>query len=253
MRISRFHFDYTDLSGFDEAMKNFIPFWVWTSRNLPLQMTEMVLRPSYYNAYFQLRERNPAAGDILMPRWINDAGPFSLGGTKVLTPDMPMTRLEQTVGQFVSPSKLVGQFTPIVKLPIEMLADKQLAMDIPFTDKYEEAKGVDKIIAGLGSLAGIEGLGRRNAEGKLEINPKINYALGNALPTIATLQRLAGGELGGKSTYQERQASNVANFFGVPYRDIGPRQQRGEAINRQFKIREMLQELARKGKIETND
>jgi hypothetical protein len=73
------------------------------------------------------------------------------------------------------------------------------------------------------------------------------------LPTIATLQRLAGGELGGKSTYQERQGSNVANFFGVPYRDIGPRQQRGEAINRQFKIREALQELARKGKIEKND
>lgn len=253
MRITRFHFDYTDLSGFDEAAKNFIPFWVWTSRNLPLQMTEMLLRPSYYNAYYKLRERNPAAGDILMPRWINDAGPFSLGGTKVLTPDMPMTRLEQTIGQFTSPSKLVGQFTPIAKLPIEMIADKQLAMDIPFTDKYEEAKGIDKIIAGLGSLADIEGLGRRNAEGKLEINPKINYAIGNALPTIATLQRLAGGELGGKATYQERQSSNVANFLGIPYRDIGPRQQRGEAINRQFKIREALQELARKGKIEKND
>jgi hypothetical protein len=253
MRITRFHFDYTDLSSFDEGMKNFIPFWVWTSRNLPLQMTEMLLRPSYYNAYYQMRERNPAAANIMMPQWINDIGPFGLGGNNVLTPDMPMNRLEQTAAQFVNPSKLVGQMTPAVKLPLEMLANKQLAMDIPFTDKYEEAKGVDRVIAGIGSALDIDALGRRNAEGILEINPKINYALGNALPSIATLQRLAGGEFGGKSTYQERQLSNIANFFGIPYREVGPRQQRGETINRQFKIRQALQDLARKGKIETDD
>lgn len=253
MRITRFHFDYTDLSSFDEGMKNFIPFWVWTSRNLPLQMTEMLLRPSYYNAYYQLRERNPAASNIMMPRWINEIGPFGLGGNAVLTPDMPMNRLEGTLAQFASPSKLIGQASPIFKLPIEMVADKQLAMDIPFTDKYEEAKGVDKIIAGIGAALDLEGLGRRNAEGVLEVNPKVNYALGNALPTIASLQRIAGGQLGGKATYNERQLSNIANFFGIPYRDVGARQQRGEAINRQFKIREELQRLARQGKVEKND
>lgn len=253
MRITQFHFDYTDLSSFDEGMKNFIPFWVWTSRNLPLQFTSMLTRPAYYNAYYKLRERNPAAANIMMPQWINEIGPFGLGGNKVLTPDMPMNRLEQTIGQFISPSKLMGQASPIYKLPIEMIADKQLAMDIPFTDKYEEAKGIDKVIAMLGALTDNEGLGRRNAEGVLEVNPKVTYALGNLLPSIATGQRITGGALGGKSTYNERQLSNIANFLGIPYREVGPRQQRGEAINRQFKIREELQNLAKKGKVEKND
>ena len=253
MRITQFHFDYTDLSSFDEGVKNFIPFWVWTSRNLPLQFTSMLTRPAYYNAYYKLRERNPAAADIMMPKWINEIGPFGLGGNKVLTPDMPMNRLEQTIGQFISPSKLMGQASPIYKLPIEMIADKQLAMDIPFTDKYEEAKGLDKIIAALGTLTDNEGLGRRNEEGVLEANPKVSYALGNIMPSIATLQRISGGFLGGKSTYNERQLSNIANFLGIPFREVGPRQQRGEAINRQFTIREELQRLARKGKIEKND
>lgn len=254
MRITRFHFDYTDLSEFDEAAKMFIPFWVWTTRNLPLQLTEQVLRPRYYAAYNNIKERNPASADILMPQWIQEIGPIGLGGNKVLTPDMPMNRLSQTLTQFADPKRLVGQMTPIVKLPIEtLIADKQLAMDIPFTDKYEEAKGVDKLIAGAGSLLGLEGVGRRNSEGVLEVNPKLTYSIGNALPSIAALQRITGGQLGGKPTYQERQTSNIANFFGVPYREVGPRQQRGEAINRQFKIREALQKLAREGKIEKND
>lgn len=254
MRITRFHFDYTDLSSFDEAAKYLIPFWVWTSRNLPLQLTEQILRPRYYAAYNNIKERNPASADILMPQWIQEIGPIGLGGNKVLTPDMPMNRLSSTLAQFATPNRLIGQMSPIFKVPIEtIVADKQLAMDIPFTDKYEEAKGMDKLVAGAGALLGFDGLGRRNAEGVLEVNPKVTYSIGNALPTIAALQRITGGQLGGKPTYQERQVSNIANFLGIPYREIGPRQQRGEAINRQFKIREALQELAKKGMVEKSD
>ena len=70
------------------------------------------------------------------------------------------------------------------------------------------------------------------------------------IPTVGTAQRLSGGALGGKETYNERQLTSLATFLGLPVRNIGPRQQRGEAINRQFKLAEELQNLAQTGKIQ---
>jgi hypothetical protein len=162
-----------------------------------------------------------------------------------------MNRLDATVESFGIP-RVLGQANPLVKLIPELLiADKQLALDIPFSDKYEEAKGLDKAVAQLGEMLGVESIGRRNPEGVLEISPKVSYAMGNIFPPIATGQRLAGGGAGGKSTYQERQLSSILNFFGVPVREVGPRQERSETIGRQFKISDLLQELSRR--VDLND
>lgn len=244
-RVTRFHFDYSDLSQFDETMKNFIPFWVWTTRNLPLQMTEMLLRPKYYAAYDKLEERNPVAADVMLPAWARSAGAMGISGNVVAMPDMPQNRLFQTAQGFITPSKLVGQANPLVKLPIEMLANKQLALDIPFNDKYEEAKGIDKAIAAIASKVGLEGIGREEG-GKTTISPKFQYALGNILPPIAQVQRYTGGAAGGKSTYKERQLSSILTALGIPVREFGEQQQRGEAINRQFQVAELMKEIARR-------
>jgi hypothetical protein len=246
-RISRFHFDYTDLSSFDETMKNFIPFWVWTSRNLPLQMTEQFMRPRYYNMYADIQDRNPVAADVMLPAWARTQGAIGLGGNRVLMADMPMNRLQQTAEGFASPSKLIGQANPLVKLLPEMMANKNLALDVPFTDKYEQAKGLDKLVAGLGAITGAEGLGRME-NGKLMVSPKASYALGNLVPTVSSLQRLTGGATGGKTTYAERQGSSLLSAAGVPMRNFGPQQQRGETIGRQFTIADLMKEIARKGK-----
>ena len=252
-RITRYHFDYTDLSGFDETMKQFIPFWVWTSKNLPLQLTEQLIHPKMYANYERLQRESPVASDIMLPSWLGEQGPIGLGGNTVLAPDLPQLRLGSTAKSLADPKRLLGQANPLVKLPIELLlADKQLALDIPFTDKYEQAKGADKAIAALASALGVDAIGQRDADGNLTINPKVNYALGNLIPTVGTAQRLSGGAIGGKATYNERMATSWLNALGIPIRDIGPRQQRGEAINRQFKLAEELQNLSRKGKIGKN-
>jgi len=244
-RISRFHFDYTDLSTADEVIKNFIPFWVWTSRNLPLQMTQQFMRPRYYNMYEDVKQRNPVSADVMLPTWARTAGAMGIGGSRVLMPDMPQNRLQETAKGFVSPSKLIGQANPLVKLLPEMMANKNLALDIPFTDKYDKAKGLDKLIAGLGAVTGAEGLGRME-NGQLMVSPKASYAVGNILPPVAVLQRLTGGATGGKTTYQERQLSSILNAIGIPAREFGPQQQRGETISRQFNIADLMKEIARK-------
>jgi hypothetical protein len=245
-RITRYHFDYTDLSKFDETMKNFIPFWIWTTRNLPLQITEQLMRPSAYNAYNNIKERHPVSADLMLPSWMQEVGAMGLGGRFVTTPDMPFNRLDHTIESFGVP-RIFGQANPLIKLIPELfIADKQLALDIPFTDKYEEAKGLDKAVAQLGEMLGIDSVGRRNPEGVLEISPKVSYAMGNIFPPIATTQRLSGGSLGGKSTYQERQLSSWLNFLGIPIREVGPRQERSETVGRQFKIGDLMKSLSKK-------
>jgi len=54
--VNLVHFDYTDLSKFDQWIKRFVPFWVWTSRNLPLQMRMLLENPKNIIMYNHARE-----------------------------------------------------------------------------------------------------------------------------------------------------------------------------------------------------
>ena len=54
--VNLVHFDYSDLSPFDQKMVRFVPFWVWTSRNLPLQMRMLLENPRHLVLYESARE-----------------------------------------------------------------------------------------------------------------------------------------------------------------------------------------------------
>lgn len=252
-RITRYHFDYDDLSSLDEWAKRFIPFWIWTSRNIPLQVTEQLLRPQTYAQYDRLRERNQVGSEVVMPMWMSRMNPMPLKDSWMLAPDLPNLRLEEAAQNFADPKKLIGQMYPMFKLPVELaIADKQLAMDIPFTDKYEKARGLDALIAKLGAATGRDWLGREGEDGGLEINPRVSYAIGNLMPSIATAQRLTGGALGGKEQYADRQLQSLATFLGIPLRNPEP-YQRGELIGRQFKTKDLMNELVRRGLVPKQD
>lgn len=242
-RISKYHFDYGDLSNMDEAMRRIVPFWIWTTRNIPLQITEMWSRPSAYSIYDKITKANPVNSDLILPSYMSESRPMGMGSGGILMPDMPQNRLEQQLAQFTDPTRIVGQMNPLIKVPIETLAlNKQAALDIPFSNTQEEAKGIDKAIAALGILAFGEGGGQfKDPEtGKMTINPRLQYAFANYIPLLGMVERLAGGALGGKSTLTERQLSSWANWFGIPYKNIGPRQQRAELIRRQFELAKYL-------------
>jgi hypothetical protein len=211
-------------------------------------MTEQIYRPKAYVQYENIRQRNPVSADLIMPAYLREGGPMGLNKEGwILNPDLPQTRLKSSAAQLYNPSRLVGMTYPEIKLPLEIFANKQLATDIPFTDKYDEAKGVDKLAALLLERVGVGT--RRDAEGKLGLAPALSYGIGNALPVIGKAERLTGGVAGGKSSYEERALSSLLTEIGVPVRKVGPRQQRGELINRQFSIADLIKELTRTGDI----
>ncbi|CAB4152089.1 hypothetical protein UFOVP587_50 [uncultured Caudovirales phage] len=253
-RVTRYHFDYSDLSKLDEKARALVPFWIWTTRNIPLQMTEQIYRPKAYIQYENLRQRNPVGLDIMMPKYLQEANPMGVGGNWLLSPDLPQTRIKQTAAQFASPSRLIGMMYPELKAIPEVIARKQLALDIPYTDKYNEAKGLDRLVAEVlqftGGGSAKNPFTRVNAEGKLELDPAVSGTLSSAIPLLAKLQRLSGGRFGGKPTYDERLISSWMSEVGVPVKAVGERAQRGEAINRQFKIADLIKELSRQGYIQ---
>ena len=247
-RIARYHFDYSDMSALDEAAKRIVPFWIWTSRNVPLQFANMVTRPQAYSVYDKIRETYPPDENILLPEWLSSMQPIGLGGKSLLALDLPFGRLEQTTRNIFSLEGLLSQASPLVKIPIEVaVADKQIGLGVPFTDKWEKARGIDALMAKLGAITGQEWLGKETKDG-LMVNPKASYSLGNLIPPIAKAERLSGGKLGGKANYADRVLASWLNEVGIPYKNAGP-YERGEAINRQFKLKDFATKLEEQGKI----
>ena len=249
-RIQRVHFDYSDLSKLDETAKKFVPFWIWTSRNVPLQVGQMMTRPKAYVQYERLKREFPVNGELMVPSWIQKAGPIGFDAGSVLTPDLPQNRLAEQLKQIATPSGLIGQMTPLIRVPAELWIGKQVALDIPFGDK-RTAQGVEKALAEvLYDLTGTRWADKDPQTGQLMIAPQATYVLENALPILAQAFRLSGGKLGGKESLQERWHSNILNWFGIPKRDIGESQQRNEAIRRKLEMGKLEKDI--KGIIEKN-
>jgi hypothetical protein len=223
-------------------------------------MVQQWANPAAYNVYNKFAEANPVSADVLMPKWIADWNPLALGGVNeeggqwVVTPDLPNVRLEQQVKQIGTVKGLLGQLTPIMKVPLEFVAGKQLGIDVgPFQDlkqTTEGAAGLDRVLlAPLAKLMGGDAWVKTNAKGETILDPRVAYAFQNAMPTLAQLNRVTGGATGGKSSYKERQLGNIANWFGIPIRYVGPEQQESEAVNRQFEVAAMFQDLVNSGEI----
>jgi hypothetical protein len=60
---------------------------------------------------------------------------------------------------------------------------------------------------------------------------------------------VTGGNIGGKESYKERTLSSWANWLGLPIRELGPDQQRSEAISRQFEVKDFAKVLEKRGQL----
>lgn len=261
-RISRVHFDYSDLSSFDELAKKAIPFWVWTSRNVPLQVTQMMSRPKAYYEYNKIQQAFPTAEDdpstpnvdegAIIPKWIKAYGPLQIGKGSFLTPDLPHMRMKQQIENLFNPVKLIGQVNPIVRVPIEVFVSKrQLGLDVGNFKKNADVRGYEKYIWQLLRDLKMYGLIDRDEEtGDYLMHAGVSYAIEQAAVPLQQINRLTGGRTGGKESLNERWASSVWNWFGIPYRGVGTQQEESELISRNFAVDKLSQELEKKLRIE---
>lgn len=174
-RVRKFYFDYEDLSKMDKVMKQFVPFWLWTSRNLPLQIENMYLNPKPYLIYNSLvrnirdkeaEQRGP------LPQWLNEVGAFRIPGIGAYAaPDLNFTRVQQQIEQFQNPKKLATNLNPLFRIPIEQAMGQNL-----FNDK-EIATPQDRLMNVLQGLVVPVATGDRllNSYGDAKINAWLSF------------------------------------------------------------------------------
>ena len=258
--VTRYHFNYSDLSDADKAFMQFVPFWIWTTRNIPNQLANQWMRPQAYAYWENLQQSLPADDTSLMPNWMKEQEAMSLARFGrpdiILRPDLPHQRLTKTIKSLATPQGLAGQAFPLYKLPFEAMAQEQLQTGIPFRESLREPVGIDKVTAELWSLVTPESAPMiRTADGEERrmIKDFPSYAVGNLIPLIAQLQRITGGKLGGKESYLDRQNAAIASYFGLPIDFVTERMKGTELIGRKFNLGDYTSMLAKLGLIPTAD
>lgn len=241
-RINRIHFDYSDLSRLDRYAKRVVPFWIWTSRNIPLQLTQIAARPKAYYEYERMKNEFPVNPNLIMPKWIGDKGPLGSVGNWVLTPDLPHIRLAQQLQSITTLKGLAGQAALPIKLPFELAANRPLGIDVG-DFKTGEVKGYSAMIAKLlKPLTGTK-YAYYDKNNNLVMDERVNYIIESLIPSLGQFNRVTGGMFGGKDTLEERMFSSWFNFFGIPARQIGEKQERSEIIRRQQVTNTLRQDL----------
>lgn len=130
--VKRAHFDYEDLTPAEQKyFKLVMPFYTWTRKNLPYQLTQIVSRPGKYDTFAKVvRTSNElATGDPnteatqenFLPTWMQESYGFRVpGGGKsgnFLLPQIGVADLQK----IEHPSNLITQmWGPQFKIPFEL-------------------------------------------------------------------------------------------------------------------------------------
>ena len=238
IRTRRFLIDYTDVSSGDKVMRQIVPFWMWTSRNLPMQISNMWINPKAYTMYNTIKRnfRNDEEGDVV-PKWMQEIGAFKLPFGKDLyaTPDFGFNRVGQQLSELKDPQRLLANVNPLLRVPVELMGGRQLYSNRPFSAnpvKVENGAG-----AILQPFLQAIGQGATGPQGDKFVNDKAYYALRNLIPFAGTAERLTPSI----DTYQQRGYVNpLLGFLGVPGRQVKEQEKQSELIRRQKAIEALV-------------
>ena len=258
-RISRYHFDYTDLSQLDVMARRVIPFWLFMSRNVPLQLTNQVARPSMYLSWGKLRDATEEYEDPLMADWRRRRGALNLPWGAVLDLDLPFQDVQGQLEAF-SPPSLAGSVTPILRSPVELMLGERIAFggSYPYSTDYRGAGLSDLPAAFLGWIGGVGDAEGRTVMGRdgLMVTERFAGPLAGLAPPLQQLQRIGAAAqipkdlLGGPETYYERDpVSTLLSYGGLGYSKITPEERERTVRSRQYELQKELEMLRQTGKL----
>ena len=119
------HFDYRNLTNMEESVKKLVPFFVWTRRNLPLQLQAIVERPDLIQRYSHLMHGmsdqyqmepydnmpgNPYGSALSIDTGIVFGADTPFWARAILSPDLPLTDLE-ALGDPMNPTTMMNPTT----------------------------------------------------------------------------------------------------------------------------------------------
>ena len=252
-RVTRLHFNYSDMSSADRVARQVFPFWTFMSRNLPLQFTQIWSKPRSYQR-FNAIIRNIRTDDEeqgVVPGYFTEGGGFRLPGLLATAagadwarPDLGFSRLDEDVDRLSDPIRFLADANPLIKAAVENFAGKQLYKDIPLDDEsFVPVEGWQKALIPLLLATGQAEQGPNG----VVITPKTEYLLDQLAPQGGLLNRYAGEG----SRNEGNALRNLYSFTGLPAflsvggytRELTPDKQAGELYRRRIEQREALDRL----------
>lgn len=237
--VKKAHFDYSELSPTEqEKFKKILPFYTWTRKNLPYQMTQIVARPGKFATFPKVlntadeiatEQDGEMAQPGLLPEWLGERMAFRVpgfGGNAMAMPLIGVTDLTK----LDNPLSIVGMEAPWIKAPIEIATGKSLFTGQPITDGAGGRSPVSGAAASLFSMIPGSNVGTtgRNVDGEMQYgagaNPWFAYAAGqlpltnflvNQMSSIKRQQRGGTvlpviGYVGGVAVYDRDLEAEVA-------------------------------------------
>lgn len=253
-------YNYRDLSEAGRRIKNtYMPFFVFTSQNVPMQMKRLLQDPAKFNAFFraqgQLREMAGEQDDIL-PEWVRERFGFGVdvGGQAFgAMMEHPGLDLEKFVPSEFTPRALGGEASrvgkefaamasPHLSIPAEMLLGQDLFTGAPTQGVADAPMWAQ--IPGVRNLLGVSP-GRSASEGPQM--PRWLYSvLQDAAPPVGIFERqveplLEMAGVPGESKHSERALTNwISYLIGPGTMTLTPDQQAGELGSRMGAIEGQL-------------
>ena len=229
-RITRIHFDYSQVSKFDAKMKRMIPFWTFLSRNVPLQVQQMFMRPKMYQAYRHLADNmgRGEEGDMIPLSW-SENGAFQLTKGLFLQPDLAHLGVIADIGKLTTdPQRLLADANPIFKIPFEtLIAKRKLFSDSTFKEGGVESVGGSGL-APFAPLLRALGLTDMAGDGTEVMNEKLAYAIRGMNPLLNQSQRILGDD----PYYKDKRYQSILNQLGVPLKMLTEGQKKAEQKRR---------------------
>lgn len=243
--VTKWHFDYTDVTKFDQAMKLVNPFWIFFSRNMALQAQTWVGNLPKLNRTIINFERNMNYGlqeDDVVPEYYHTEGAIRLpfkgyqGSTLYFFSDLPAVTFPGELERVTNPTspRFFADLGPFFKIPVEMIAKRQLFSDIPIdpTKPAELPFGIGNI-PGAGNLGFSPGVDTTGS-GRLVADPVLMNAVMSALPGIGQLQRIA--PVNDPKLLARLPYTLLSTFGGISLAENTPRAQQGELYRRSLEL-----------------
>lgn len=235
-RVKRYLFDYQDVSIADKNMRAVVPFWLWMSRNLPLQLINQWTNPRMYAIYgaFARNIGQPSSSGDMLPSWMQEQGAIKVGQDSYLTPDLGFNRVQQQLAELGDIPRMASYLNPGLRVPVELLGNRQLYNDVPFPST-QQSPAAGPLTPVVQALAQQLGLTDTNAQGQQVWDPRWNYALRNMLPPVGQLERLMPS-----SEYGQQKVGNAwRGYLGIPFTQVTEGMKQGEIARRQREIAQL--------------
>lgn len=235
LRVRKYHFDYQDLSWLESnVFRRVIPFYVWVSRSIPLQIEGLITKPKVALAYYRLKNgiESMSEDEEIVPNYFGREGAIRMpfldrnGNQVYWFPDMPLNDLsffDNPVDVFTS------SLNPLLKVPLEIgPAGRKFFTGQPFTSELQEMPGV---YSKIGLTQALEKFGQvtQSADGKKMADGRLIYSIEQSFPLFARLVRWFPSTDDGKA-----KAANtyLSNFLGVSLRSNDERSRNSEIRRR---------------------